>query len=388
MPPLVLVSSAAGEGADLRDALTAAGFGVRGHPLGATPATEFGPIAAAVVDVGARADAAAAQTRRWRAELGDEHVPVVWVLPAADAGLAVRGFDAGADAVLTRPLDPAVLAAQVRATARARTTAARVATRAAEARLLGDRLQQVQARLDRELAAARRVQHALLPRELPAGVAVVHRPRARTGGDFHDARRLDAGRVGFVVADVVEPGGAGALVGVVAARAVVLAEGERIVPPDDVLAGVNRELLGLGFDDRPLVAMLAGVLDVGAGTLQLARAGLPAPVLVPADGDPTPLVLPGPFLGVGEAVYPVHTVPLRRGDKLLVGTDGTRPDGTPGPADDGAMAEAATRYRHLTGQAFADAVARDLLQHVRHEDDFTLMVVGTEGPAAGHAPGR
>ena len=37
---------------------------------------------------------------------------------------------------------------------------------------------------------------------------------------------------------------------------------------------------------------------------------------------------------------------------------------------------------------FADAVARDLLQHVRHEDDFTLMVVGTEGPAAGHAPGR
>jgi hypothetical protein len=56
-----------------------------------------------------------------------------------------------------------------------------------------------------------------------------------------------------------------------------------------------------------------------------------------------------------------------------VGTDGTRPDGD--PTGDDRLPEVAARHRELSGQAFADALARDLLADVRHEDDFTLLVV-------------
>src|SRR5207248_1955594 len=119
--PTVLVSAVPpAAAADLREWLSAAGFAVLDHPLGAPPAIDFGPVSAAVVDVGEKAEAAALQTRRWRAELGDELVPLVWVLPAASAEQTARGLDAGADVVLARPLDAAAFVAQVRAAARAR----------------------------------------------------------------------------------------------------------------------------------------------------------------------------------------------------------------------------------------------------------------------------
>src|SRR5262245_23315238 len=138
MPTVLLSAASPPDG--LRGLLAGAGFDALDHALGSTPPVDFAAVAAAVVDVGDRAEAAAAQTRRWRAELGDDLVPVVWVLPPADARLATRGLEAGADAVLARPLDPAVFAAQVRSSARARAAAARVAARANESRLLGDHL--------------------------------------------------------------------------------------------------------------------------------------------------------------------------------------------------------------------------------------------------------
>ena len=60
---------------------------------------------------------------------------------------------------------------------------------------------------------------------------------------------------------------------------------------------------------------------------------------------------------------------------MLIGTDGTRPDGDPGPAGTDRLLEAAAKHRAASGPAFVDAVARELLQHVRHADDFTLLGV-------------
>ncbi|MBA4065327.1 MAG: hypothetical protein C0501_16775 [Isosphaera sp.] len=370
MPPTVLLSAPPGGPADdLRGWLAAAGFAVRPHALGSAPAVDLAAAAAAVVDA-ADPPAAAAQTRRWRAELGDDLVPVVWVLPAADPDLAARGLDAGADAVLARPLAAGVFVAQVRAAARARAAAARVAARAAEGRLLGDQLKKAYAQLDRDAEAARRVRLAFLGRPLPAvpgaGLAVSHRPRARDGGDFTAAHPAGPGRVAFLVGDVLAP--APALLGRFAAEAAAAADG-----PGRMLAAANRELLRLGWDDQPLVGMLAGVFDATTGELTVARAGLPAPVRVPADGDPEAWAVPGPFLGTAETTYPTRTAVLAPGDRFLVGTDGTRPDGAPGPGGGSGLAAAAARHRGLAGQLYVDAVAEELLAQVRHEDDFTLL---------------
>src|SRR5262245_48842337 len=145
--PTVLLSATSPPG-DLRGLLAEAGFDICDHVPGSAPPVDFAGVAVAVADVDERPDAAAAQTRRWRAELGDDLVPVVWVLPAAGARLAARGLDAGADAILARPLDRAVFVAQVRAAARSRAAAARVAARANESRLLGDHLHKAHAQID------------------------------------------------------------------------------------------------------------------------------------------------------------------------------------------------------------------------------------------------
>jgi serine phosphatase RsbU (regulator of sigma subunit) len=387
MPTVLLSGPPQAPADDLRRMLAAAGFAVADHLLGSVPAVDLTQTVAAVVEVGERADVATAQTRRWRVELGDHPLPVLWVLPFASAEITAKGLDAGADAVLVRPVEPALFAAQVRTMARSHASAARLAERAGEARLLGDQLQKAYARLDGELDMARRVHRTFLPRVLPevggARFAVCHRPRSRLGGDFYDVRRIDEDRVGFVLGDVLGTGSAaGGLLGLFVKQSAVLKEitGNRyeVLPPDEVLTRVNRELLGLGLDDPPLVAMLVGVLDARDGSIAVARAGLPAPVYVPGTGDPETWSIPGPFLGTADTTCPPLRGRLFPGDKLVIGTDGTRPEGTTASGGSDTLAEVAIRNRALTGQAFADAVARELLPRVRHPDDFTLLVVEME----------
>jgi serine phosphatase RsbU (regulator of sigma subunit) len=381
MPATVLLSSPPDStGDELRKLVTSAGFAVADHLLGSAPAVDFGPIVVAVVEVGERYDVAAAQTRRWRAELGDQIVPVLWV---AAVEKSAAGLDAGADAVVPRPVDPAVFVAQLRALARSQALAARVAVRAGEARLLGDQLQKALAQLEREQDLTRRVHGTFLPTAFPevgaARFAVCSRPRNRLGGDFHSVRRLDETHVGFFVGDVVGTGSAGGLLGVFVQQSVVMKvigeQSYRIVPPENVLTAVNRQLLSLGADDPPLVALLTGVLDTQTGAVTLARAGIPAAVYVPASGTPDVWSAPGPFLGAADTPYQALCRTLGPGDRLLIGSDGTRPNGDPGPTGTDHLLEAAAKHRTLTGSEFVNTVARELLQHVRHADDFTLLGV-------------
>src|SRR5918998_2988566 len=72
------------------------------------------------------------------------------------------------------------------------------------------------ARVEQELQVARRIQHALLPKDLPElkgwQIAYHYQPAREVGGDFYDFLRLDDGRVGLVIGDVSGKGIAAALV--------------------------------------------------------------------------------------------------------------------------------------------------------------------------------
>ncbi len=363
----------------LRRQIAEAGFTPLDHALGSTPGVDFTSVLAAVIEVGDKLDAAAAQTRRWRTEHGDDVVPIIWVAPSRR--LTIAGLDAGADVVLASPLDADAFSAQLRAAARQRAAAARVAARAAEARLLGEQLQKAYAQIDRELDAARRVHQAFLPQSLPslgpARFAVEHRNRTSSGGDFFDVRILSEDHIGFFLGSVVGCGTAGSLIGVFVALSIAMKTieggGERIIPPGQVLAHVNRELLRLGFDDRPLVALVAAVANCKTGEVTLARAGMPQPVHTPVMGEPRALAIAGPFLGTADATYPALTLPLAPGDRLVLGSPGVRLDSESSPHAHQDLLEAVSHERSQCGQAFVDALARNLLAQVQHGDDFTLL---------------
>lgn len=382
MSLFVLLSRTPGDpDSELRRRIAAAGFSILDHALGSTPGVDFAPVLVAVIEVGGKVDVAAAQTRRWRAEHGDDLIPILWVAPARSRDVAVAGLDAGADAVMECSIDVEVLSAQLRSAARLRATASRVAARAAEARLLGEQLQKAYAEIDRELDAARRVHQAFLPRTLPslgsARFAVEHRNRTSSGGDFFDVRILDEAHIGFFLGSVVGCGTAGSLIGVFVALSIAMkkmeAGSERIIPPGEVLARVNQELLRLSFDDWPLVALLAAVVDRNSGKVTLARAGMPQPVHVPAAGEARALALDGPFLGTADASYSTLALRLSRGDRLVLGSPGVRIDSEPAPGVNQDLLDAAASERGQSGQAFVDAIARDLLAQVQHGDDFTVL---------------
>jgi DNA-binding response OmpR family regulator len=352
-----------------RAALAAADFEVRPHMLASTPAVDLTSLAVAIICVGERVEHAAAQTRRWRLELGDQIVPILWLIANPDH--AATGLDAGAEACLPHEVTGPTLIAQVKALARTQAAASRLGMKAGESLLLGEQLRKARSQLDRDCDLARRIHrgcsHAELPAVGPLRFAVAHRTRSAHGGDFHEVRRLDEAHVGFFLGSVMGRAASGSLLGVFVRQAAILKQivgnRYRLLPPEEVLLTVNRELLGLSLEEPPLVGMLAGLVNATDGTLTLARAGLPAPILIPASGEPQSWSVPGPYLGTAETSYSPLRGTLAPGDKLLIGTHGD------------SLLPAAAKHRTFSGQQFVDAVAAEILPQITGPDDLTLLVV-------------
>jgi serine phosphatase RsbU (regulator of sigma subunit) len=146
-----------------------------------------------------------------------------------------------------------------------------------------------------------------------------------------------------------------------------------IYGPGAVLDSVNKELLSLELEDQHVVALLVAILNLQTGELQVARAGLPMPIYLPASGEPETWMIAGPFLGTADASYSFRKAMLRAGDRLVMATDGTRPEANPAPGGDQKLLELSLRHRKHWGQGYVDALAGDLLAEVRHSDDFTLL---------------
>jgi serine phosphatase RsbU (regulator of sigma subunit) len=224
-----------------------------------------------------------------------------------------------------------------------------------------------------------------LPRTLPevhqARFAVCYRPRSRVGGDFYDVMRLDEEIVAVYVADAMGRGlPASSLLSIFVKKSIqakeILARSYRLVPPDEVLARLNRELVALNLPEPPFVTMVWLQLNCRDGAVQFARAAHPHPLYVPADGDPGYWHAPGTLLGVFDAEFPTQSHQLRSGDKVLLYTDGVHPPGS--SSHDGGsdrLLDSARRHRELSVQPFVDQVARDLLELARHTEDFTLLAI-------------
>jgi serine phosphatase RsbU (regulator of sigma subunit) len=173
------------------------------------------------------------------------------------------------------------------------------------------------------------LQRSLLPADLPvpAGLEVAVRylpagPNVEAGGDWYDVVSLDGPRVGLVVGDVMGHGiHQAAVMGQMrlGMRAYLVDE----QPIDDVVYRTDALLQSLGGPHT--ATLVLAVLDLAEGTMSLANAGHPPPVLVDPAGEAQFLTGGhGRLLGLSQVTdRPVHgPVALVPGSCMLMYTDG------------------------------------------------------------------
>lgn len=187
---------------------------------------------------------------------------------------------------------------------------------------------------------AERLQRRLLPHEPPEleglDIAFSYRSASagvHSGGDFVDYYSRSPGTLAFAIGDVAGKGVEAMAVTFVTKyilRAAVHG-GQLSWPtsPGEALQELRTGLLEqpeFGPDSERFVTVLFGLLGARRGLLQLASAGHPAPFIVRETGVERPLLLTEPAIGVelGAALapYPTETIELRRGDVVVLFTDG------------------------------------------------------------------
>ncbi|MFE6664192.1 SpoIIE family protein phosphatase [Streptomyces sp. NPDC057697] len=152
----------------------------------------------------------------------------------------------------------------------------------------------------------------------------------QVGGDWYDMIPLPSGRIALVIGDVQghDVRAAGLMGQLRIALRAYAAEGHR---PDAVLARASRFLSGLtdAYENGAAVAprfatCLYAEVDPVTGTLDIARAGHPDPVVTTADGTAMIRQTEGGLpLGVEEdADYPTSRLTLEPGETIMLCTDG------------------------------------------------------------------
>ena len=369
---------------DLRRVLEGHAYEVVAHLLG-TPDPEGGhPCRLMVLDGSGQTGPALELCRRLKPRLEEAFIPILFVTDDHNSASRLASFQAGADTYLLRPFIAGELIAQVEALLRIKEIHDRLADRTAEVNRVNRRLQQAYQQLDQELELAQRIQASFLPQTLPqvprVRFAVHYVLCGRVGGDFYDVFRLDERHVGFYVADAMGHGVAASLLTIFVKKGVrpkeVFGSQYRLVPPDEVLFRLNRDLIEQQLSEHPFITMVYALFDHHEGTLQFARAGHPYPLYVPREGEPILWKGDGVLLGVLDAQFPRQTHTLGPGDKLLLYTDGVDHAVFEGqePGADSLLA-CARRHRALPAQEFVAGLARDLFGSASQPDDLTLLAL-------------
>ncbi|MGV9580063.1 SpoIIE family protein phosphatase [Streptomyces sp. NPDC003509] len=271
------------------------------------------------------------------------------------------------------------------------------------------------AETERELSLG--LQRAMMPSLGPGvpGLSVAARyiPTGgglQVGGDWYDMIPLPNGRIALVIGDVQghDVRAAGLMGQLRIALRAYASEGHR---PDAVLSRASRFLSGLteSYDltdgeDRSDATRFATCLyaeaDPEAGTLDVARAGHPDPVVISVDGTAVIRQTAGGLpLGVEkDADYPTTRVVLGPGETIMLCTDGLIETGghdmatgwtrlrpvLEKPVDDlEELAEALVQAVHGPGSHYTTGPLVD-----RREDDIAVLVLRREGARARRAPSR
>jgi sigma-B regulation protein RsbU (phosphoserine phosphatase) len=313
-----------------------------------------------------------------RVQALDRTLPVVVMTAWGSVELAVEAMRRGVRDFVQKPWENARLLHILRTQIEHGRQQRRRRRLEAEQKRLGRKLR-------RELDEAQRVQHGLLPQEMP-GLRGIELGRAwrtarEVGGDYHDVLKFSERQVALCIADVVGKGMPAALL-MSNVQAAVKAFASEAVSPQELCEKVNRVICG-NIAANKFITFFYGLLDAGRKRLVYANAGHNPPVLVRHDGATERLATGGAVLGVfPDWGYEQGEVELRAGDRVLLFTDGV------------------TEVRNAAGEEFgeerlvallaahraldADELQRKIMGAVTEfsggdfQDDATLIVMAVE----------
>ena len=242
-----------------------------------------------------------------------------------------------------------------------------------------------------QIHMAKRIQARLLPASLPQLPELhshaVCRPALEVSGDYYDLYRLDARRVGLVVADVSGKGAAAALL-MTDARAMLKTLAPQCRSPREALLRLNA---AIADDIRRgmFITILYAILRLETGELALACAGH-EPALVCRAGRCRFRRPKGPAIGLlppdrFEKVMQEETVHLEPRDLLVLFTDGAAEALSPSEEPFGLDRLIRTVCDHSRERP--PELARNLVDAIDHHagetpqyDDITILAARYLGP--------
>ena len=367
---------------DVRLVLQNAGFAVGVHLLDENAALQNNAATLILVDGSRRTEDALKLCQRLHRGQSENFIPILYVTNDASPGARLASLESGADTYLLRPFDPAELLAQVQALLRIKERHDTLTAKTAEVHRINKRLQAAYQQIDMELDLARRIQESFLPQSLPelpqVRFAVKYKPCGRVGGDFYDVFRLDEHHLGFYVADAMGHGVPASLLTIFVKKGVkakeISGKDYRLVPPDEVLGRLNRDLIDQALSENPFITIAYVLFNMKERSLQFARAGHPYPLYLPREGPPRLWQVEGSLLGVFDTKYRLQAHALQPGDKVLLYTDGmdaaafdNQPLGLP------SLLAAVGSYRDLTIAELVDRLALELFGQNPQTDDLTIF---------------
>ena len=237
-----------------------------------------------------------------------------------------------------------------------------------------------------ELKLAGRIQSSFLPQKLPNidgwQIAVTLLPARETSGDFFDVIPLSDGKLGLVIADVMDKGVGPALYMALSRTLIRTYATEYDADPEVVFYAANQRLLK---DARAnlFVTAFYGILDPSTGMFVYSNAGHNPPFLVnPNNNNPVQsLKRTGIALGIeSESTWDQESAQIKPGDVLILYTDGI-PDAqnvTGEFFDEDRFIEIVLGSPGHTAHQLQDSILNDMQDFVEDApqfDDITLMIL-------------
>ncbi len=246
-------------------------------------------------------------------------------------------------------------------------------------------------KLDLDMQLAAKVQGLLLPRHYPdsgqVAFATHYLAAQKIGGDLYDVFSLDAGTLGFAIADVSGKGiSASLLMAICQTHLRHFAQAHR--SPSEVLCAINAAMQETIQRDM-FITMIYGVFELDSEKLTLARAGHEPAYFYDSHADGSlvvrPLQSPGMAIGmVGPELFDTViqdlSIHFGKNDALLLYTDGV----TECTNDRGEEFSGERLRNNLAthGHASAETIIEHVLEELKRfsgkngqHDDLTMIAV-------------